>query len=50
MVRAAKSTNSQYLAFKTGGEYRDILMKYLHYFTDDKIEIRWWKVNDECDY
>lgn len=34
----------------TAREYRDILMKYLHYFTDDKIEIRWWKVNDECDY
>lgn len=31
-------------------EYQDILTKYLYYFTDDEIKIRWWKVDDECDY
>lgn len=31
-------------------EYQDTLTKYLYYFTDDEIKIRWWKVDDECDY
>lgn len=29
---------------------QDTLTKYLYYFTDDEIKIRWWKVDDECDY
>ena len=31
-------------------EYNAILTRYVSYFTDDVLEIRWWNVNDDCDW
>lgn len=31
-------------------EYKDILKKYINQITDDELEIRWWNVNDDCDW
>lgn len=31
-------------------EYNAILTRYISYFTDDVLEIRWWNVNDDCDW
>ena len=31
-------------------KYRNILKKYISKVTDDKLEIRWWNVCEDCDY
>lgn len=31
-------------------DYRKILAKYISYFTDEVLEIKWWSVNDDCDW
>lgn len=31
-------------------EYSDILRKYVSYFTDEILEVKWWSVNDDCDW
>ena len=30
--------------------FRDILRKYINKITDDVLDIRWWSVNDDCDW
>ena len=31
-------------------EFHEILSRYVSYFTDDELGIRWWRANDDCEY
>ena len=30
--------------------YTDVLRKYVSYFTDESLEVKFWSVNDDCDW
>lgn len=31
-------------------EYKTLLRKYINMITDEKLEIKWWSVSDDCDW
>ena len=31
-------------------EFHEILSRYVSYFTDDELGIRWWRATDVCEY